>query len=41
MVRTKNISFSYDEYENLEELNQNDRELVLLARETALNAYAP
>jgi cytidine deaminase len=41
MHKTKNISISYVEYENLEELNQNDRELVLLARETALNAYAP
>lgn len=41
MIRTKNISFSYEEYENTEELNKDDRELVLIARETALNAYAP
>jgi len=41
MIRTKNISFSYEEYENTEELNKDDRELVFIARETALNAYAP
>jgi cytidine deaminase len=41
MVRTNKISFSYKEYENHEELNADDRELVLAARESALNAFAP
>jgi cytidine deaminase len=41
MIRTKNISFSYKEFESHEELNPDDRELVLAARESALNAYAP
>ena len=41
MVKIKNISFSYKEFDNIEELDQNDRELVTAARETALNAYAP
>ena len=41
MIRTKNISFSYQEFEKTEELSQDDRELVFAARETALNAYAP
>jgi cytidine deaminase len=41
MIRTNNISFSYTEYENTEELSSEDRELVAAARETASNAYAP
>ena len=41
MIRTKNISFSYQEFEKPEELSADDRELVFAARETALNAYAP
>jgi len=41
MIKTKNISFSYKEYENTEELNKDDRELILIASETALSAYAP
>jgi cytidine deaminase len=41
MIRTKNISFSYKEYENTDELDSNDLELITAARETALNAYAP
>jgi cytidine deaminase len=41
MIRTNNISFSYTEYENTEELNSDDRELLEAARETASNAYAP
>ncbi|MCX6255320.1 MAG: cytidine deaminase [Bacteroidia bacterium] len=41
MIRTKNISFSYKEFEKPEDLNPDDRELVFAARETALNAYAP
>jgi cytidine deaminase len=41
MIRTKNISFSYAEYENPEELESADLELVIAAREAALSAYAP
>lgn len=41
MIRTKNISFSYTEYEKTEELDYDDMELVIAAREIALNAYAP
>ena len=41
MIRTHNISFSYTEYEKTEELDPDDLELVLAARESALNAYAP
>jgi cytidine deaminase len=41
MMRTNNISFSYKEYENHEELNADDLELILASRESALNAYAP
>ena len=41
MIITKNISFSYTEYEKEEELAQSDLELVQAARKTALNAYAP
>jgi cytidine deaminase len=37
----KNISFSFDEYKNPEELSNDDRELVEAARQTAENAYAP
>jgi cytidine deaminase len=41
MIRTINIAFSYAEYEKTEELYSTDMELVTVARETALNAYAP
>jgi cytidine deaminase len=41
MIRTKNISFSYTEYENTGELGPDDLELVNSARESANNAYAP
>jgi cytidine deaminase len=41
MIKTKNITFSYTEYERLEELNSSDMELVAAAREAAMNAYAP
>jgi cytidine deaminase len=41
MIRSKNISFSYQEFEDPEDLNPEDRELVYKAREIALNAYAP
>ncbi len=41
MIKTKNISFSYTEYERIEDLNSSDMELVTAAREAAINAYAP
>ncbi len=41
MIRTNNITFSYTEYEKTEELDSGDMELVVAARETAINAYAP
>jgi cytidine deaminase len=41
MPITRIISFSYREYNNLEELDPEDRELVALAKEAAKNAYAP
>ena len=41
MIKTKNISFSYTEYEKIEDLNSVDLELVLAAREAARNAFAP
>ena len=41
MIRTNNISFSYTEYEKTEELESDDLELIIAAREAAINAYAP
>jgi len=41
MIKTRNISFSYNEYEKPEDLNDNDSELLFAAREIAVNAYAP
>ena len=41
MIKTKNISFTYMEFDKPEELETGDRELVMAAREAALNAYAP
>lgn len=41
MTKTINISFSYKEFGNHEELDPEDRELVSAARETAITAYAP
>lgn len=41
MSKIKNVSFSYTEYENPDELNNDDRELVLSAQMAAQNAYAP
>lgn len=37
----KHIFFSYSEYDNIEELDQNDRELLLAAGQASQNAYAP
>jgi cytidine deaminase len=41
MNKTVNLSSSYREYDNIEELNPADRELLISAREAAKNAYAP
>ena len=41
MIKTKNLSFSYLEYEKIEELNADDRELLVSAMNAAENAYAP
>ena len=41
MIRTINIPFSYVEFEKQEELDSRDKDLIMAARETALNAYAP
>ena len=41
MVKTKNITFTFQEFDNPEELNTEDQELVYAAKEAALNAYAP
>jgi cytidine deaminase len=41
MQRTITISFSYQEFETHEELTPDDRELISVARESAVNAYAP
>jgi cytidine deaminase len=41
MIRTINLTFSYIEFENQEELDSEDRDLIMAAREAAVNAYAP
>ena len=41
MITTKNISFSYKEFDTPEELNREDHELLLSARKAAATAYAP
>jgi len=41
MIKTNKISFSYKEYENSEELNNDDLELIKAAKESAEKAYAP
>lgn len=41
MAKINTISFSYHEFENPEDLDPSDMELVFAARKTALNAYAP
>jgi len=41
MIKTKKISFSYTEYDKVEELDSPDLELVIAAREAASDAYAP
>lgn len=41
MTKITTISFSYLEYDNIKELDPDDMDLVVAARESALNAYAP
>jgi cytidine deaminase len=41
MKKTKKISITYIEAENLDELDNEDRELVIAAQNSAVNAYAP
>jgi cytidine deaminase len=41
MIRTKKLSFSYTEYENIDELDSSDIILVNAARKAAMKAYAP
>lgn len=41
MIKTNNISFTFKEFDSIEELESSDRELLKSAREAALNAYAP
>ncbi|MCX6301421.1 MAG: cytidine deaminase [Bacteroidia bacterium] len=41
MIKTNNISFTFKEFDTVEELESSDRELVKSASEAALNAYAP
>ena len=40
-MKHKNLSFTYLEYESIEELSQSDRELMELARNAVESAYAP
>lgn len=41
MFKEKNISFTYLEYENTEELSSEDQVLITVARDAAKLAYAP
>ncbi|MDP4222150.1 MAG: cytidine deaminase [Bacteroidota bacterium] len=41
MSITRNISFSYQEFNSIDELDIGDRELINAARESARKAYAP
>jgi len=41
MVTTKNVTFSYQEFENPAELETEDQELIAAAKEAANHAYAP
>jgi cytidine deaminase len=40
-MKNLNISVPYSEYNTIEELDHDDSELAIAAREAALNAYAP
>ncbi len=41
MILKNNITFTYKEFDKEEELDNSDRELLIAAKEAALNAYAP
>jgi cytidine deaminase len=41
MLTKRDISFLYLEYDNVDELDIDDQELVSIAKETAASAYAP
>jgi cytidine deaminase len=41
MYTEKNISFTYGEYDNPEELSSEDHELIIAAKDAAKAAYAP
>jgi cytidine deaminase len=41
MSRTENILFSYQEFDDQDELGPSDKELLAMARKAAENAYAP
>jgi cytidine deaminase len=41
MIKTNIISFTFKEFDSIEELESPDRELLKSAREAALTAYAP
>lgn len=41
MLKTRNISFTYSEYEKPEEIDAGDQELISAAKTAAGNAYAP
>jgi cytidine deaminase len=41
MIKTKNISFKYNEIDKPGELRPEDLELLKAARKAAVNAYAP
>lgn len=41
MLTKRDISFTYLEYDNVNELDTDDQELVSIAKETAGSAYAP
>ena len=41
MAKAINIPFIYEEYNSPDDLNPDDRELILTARDAALKAYAP
>ncbi|MBQ9475880.1 MAG: cytidine deaminase [Bacteroidales bacterium] len=40
-MNEKSISISYEEYEDISQLSETDRELALAAKEAMNNAYAP
>jgi cytidine deaminase len=41
MAKTNNITFTYKEIDSSDELNKEDRDLLIAAGEVAINAYAP